>query len=85
MEDPNLVQRFLKCLPVQGPKAQEMFDGILKVLQECNLNIKNCQGQSYNNASAISSRYNGLQSKIIAENKLATWVPCAAHSLNLVG
>jgi len=85
MEGPNPVERFLKFLPNQGHKAQEMFDGIMQVLEECNLDIKNCRGQSYDNASAMSGKYNGLQSKIIAENSLATWVPCAAHSLNLVG
>lgn len=82
MEGPNPVERFLKFLPNQGHKAQEMFDGIMQVLEECNLDIKNCRGQSYDNASAMSGKYNGLQSKIIAENSLATY---AAHSLNLVG
>lgn len=33
----------------------------------------------------MSGKYNGLQSKIIAVNKLAKRVPCASHSLNLVG
>lgn len=85
MEGPNPVERFLKFLPIQGHNAQKMFDGIMKVFEECNLDIKNCRGQSYDNASAMSGKYNGLQSKIIAENSLAMWVPCAAHSLNLVG
>lgn len=85
MEGPNPVERFLNFLPNQGHKAQEIFDGIMKFFVECNLDIKNCRGQSYDNASTMSGKYNGLQSKIIAENSLATWVPCAAHSLNLVG
>ncbi|XP_050061579.1 uncharacterized protein LOC126551671 [Aphis gossypii] len=42
-------------------------------------------GQSYDNASAMSGKYNGLQSKILKNNKLASWIPCATHSLNLVG
>lgn len=49
-----------------------MFDGIIKVLQKCNLDIKNCQSQSYDYALTTSGKYNGLQSKIIAENSLAT-------------
>ena len=40
---------------------------------------------SYDNASAMSGRYNGLQAKVAAENNLAAWIPCAGHSLNLVG
>ncbi|XP_065651224.1 uncharacterized protein LOC136079416 [Hydra vulgaris] len=33
----------------------------------------------------MSGKYNGLQSKILKNNKLASWIPCATHSLNLVG
>lgn len=49
------------------------------------LNIKHCRGQSYNNALAISGKYNGLQSKVLENNKLASQIPCVTHSLNLVG
>ncbi|XP_066965439.1 uncharacterized protein [Macrobrachium rosenbergii] len=33
----------------------------------------------------MSGKYNGLQAKVREENSLASWIPCAAHSLNLVG
>jgi len=33
----------------------------------------------------MSGKYNGLQSKVLGNNKLASWISCAAHSLNLVG
>ncbi|KAF0693319.1 zinc finger MYM-type protein 1-like, partial [Aphis craccivora] len=85
MEGSKPVERFLKFLPNQGHKAQDMFNSIMKVLENNGIEINNCRGQSYDNASAMSGKYNGLQSKINAVNKLATWVPCAAHSLNLVG
>lgn len=77
-----------------------MFDDIMKVLGENGINIsilkytyiyilwhkKNCLVQSYDNPSAMGGKYNGFKSKIITENRLATWwVPCAAYSLNLVG
>ena len=29
--------------------------------------------------------YNGLQAKVAAVNYHAVWIPCAGHSLNLVG
>ena len=78
------VERFLTYIPNQGHKAQEMFDGLMNFLQKHDIDIKNCRGQSYDNASAMSGKYNGLQSKVVAENDLASWIPCAAHSLNLV-
>ena len=72
-------------MPNQGHKAQEMYDGLTKVLTLHGIDIQNCRGQSYDNASAMSGRYNGLQAKVAAENNLAAWIPCAGHSLNLVG
>ena len=49
------------------------------------IKIEDCRGQSYDNASNMSGQYNGLQAKIKQKNPLAEYVPCAGHSLNLVG
>ncbi|KAG7157952.1 Zinc finger MYM-type protein 1-like 5 [Homarus americanus] len=43
------------------------------------------RGQSYDNAANMSGIYTGLQARIKAMNPLAYYVPCAGHSLNLVG
>lgn len=85
MENTTPIERFVTFMPNQGHRAQEMFDGLMNFLNLHKIDIKNCRGQSYDNASAMSGRYNGLQAKVAAENKLATWIPCAGHSLNLVG
>ena len=85
MEHDTPVERFVKFLPNQGHKAQEMFEGLMKFLADNDIDIQNCRGQSYDNASAMSGRYNGLQAKVAAENHHAVWIPCAGHSLNLVG
>ncbi|KAG5899014.1 hypothetical protein JTB14_000041 [Gonioctena quinquepunctata] len=78
-------ERFLKFLPSVGHKAQEMFDAITIELEKLNINLKDCCGQSYDNASNMSGIYNGLQAKIQEQAPFAMFVPCAAHSLNLVG
>ncbi|EFA11766.1 hypothetical protein TcasGA2_TC005197 [Tribolium castaneum] len=56
-----------------------------ETLEKLSLDIKNCRGQSYDNAGNRSGRYSGLQARILERNNLATFVPCAAHSLNLIG
>ncbi|XP_065658754.1 zinc finger MYM-type protein 1-like [Hydra vulgaris] len=84
IEKDTPVERFLVFMPNQGHKAQDMYDGLINFLNKYDLNIKNCRGQSYDNASVMSGKYNGLQSKILKNNKLASWIPCATHSLNLV-
>ena len=58
---------------------------MLDYLSECKLDINDCGSQSYDNAANISGKYNGLQMKIKQINSFAEYVPCSAHSLNLVG
>ncbi|XP_025407314.1 uncharacterized protein LOC112681265, partial [Sipha flava] len=43
------------------------------------------KGQSYDNAKNMSGLYSGLQARIKEISPLADFVPCSAHSLNLVG
>ena len=47
--------------------------------------LNDCSGQSYDNASNMSGKYSGLQERIRERNPLADYIPCFAHSLNLVG
>ena len=83
MKQDRPVERFVKFLPNQGHKAEEMFRGLMNFLEDHDIDIQNCRGQSYGNSSAMSGRYNGLQAKVSAVNHHATWIPCAGHSLNL--
>ena len=62
-----------------------MASRLLKFLKEKDLDINNCRGQSYDNASNMSGRYNGVQAILKRECKYAAFLPCCSHSLNLVG
>ncbi|XP_029341219.1 uncharacterized protein LOC115033197 [Acyrthosiphon pisum] len=42
-------------------------------------------GQSYDNAANMSGAYSGVQTRIKLVAPLADFVPCSAHSLNLIG
>ena len=79
------VERFITFIPNSGHKAINIFAATKNFLEECNIDMSKCRGQSYDNASIMSGQYRGLQALIKNENKLAVWVPCMAHSLNLVG
>lgn len=81
----NIVERFVRFIPHVGHKAVDMEVAVYNILKDLNLDIANCRGQSYDNASNMAGIYNGLQSKIRQKNHLAYFVPCGAHSLNLVG
>ena len=84
MENTAPVERFVTFMSNQGHKAGDMFDGFMQFLDTHGIDIQHCRGQSYDNASAMSGRYNDLQAKVAAKNNLAAWLPCAGHSLNLV-
>ena len=84
MENTTPVERFVTFMPNQGHKAEDMFDGLMQFIDTHGIDIQHCRGQSYDNASAMSGWYNGLQAKVAAKNNLAAWIPCAGHSLNLV-
>jgi len=58
---------------------------ILHFFSDLGIDMKNCRGQSYDNAQNMSGIYNGLQSRIKKSSSTAEFVPCSAHSLNLVG
>ena len=46
--------------------------------------IENVRGQSYDGASNMSDRYNGVQALICQEQPLAYYTHCTAHRVNLV-
>ena len=78
MEGKDPVERFFAFMDNSDHCAMTDF------LRSNNIEIADCRGQSYDNASVMSGQYNGLQTLLKEENELAEWVPCSAHSLNLV-
>lgn len=79
------VERFLKFIPIKEHKSEYLAETILSFLENHGIPIKDCRGQSYDNASNMSGKYTGVQARIKDKCEFATFVPCAGHSLNLVG
>ena len=79
------VERFVKFLSMEGHTADQMLSSLMQYLNSHNIDIKDCRGQSYDNASNMSGKYNGLQAKVKNLCNYADFVPCFGHSLNLVG
>jgi len=78
------VKKFIKFLDVDGHTAEQLVDSLLEFLKTNYIDIKDCRGQSYDNASNMSGKYRGLQARIEEINPYAEYIPCFAHSLNLV-
>jgi hypothetical protein len=85
IEDNNYaVERFLGFFKSVGLKAEDMENALPNFFTNHSIVLKNCRGQSYDNASNMSGIYNRLQTHIRRTSVQALYVPCAAHSLNLV-
>lgn len=78
-------ERFIKFIPIHNHSSSYLASTVLTELENLGLDILNCRGQSYDNASNMAGKYAGLQARIKDVSPLAEYVPCAAHSLNLVG
>ncbi|GFR22168.1 zinc finger MYM-type protein 1 [Trichonephila clavata] len=57
-------ERLARVLPSVSHKARGMEEAALNLLEELKLDLKNCRGQSYDNASNMSEVYSGLQLRI---------------------
>ena len=79
-------ERFITFFQLKDHSGVGMADLVHKYLTtELQLDFNKCRGQSYDNAANMAGRYNGMQQKILERNKFAKFIPCAGHSLNLVG
>lgn len=73
-------KRFLGFVPIEEHDGKYLFNVLSKMLNDNNIDISNCHSQSYDNASNMSGIHLGVQAYFREVNKLAEWVPCAAHS-----
>ncbi len=80
----KIIKRFVGFEPIESHTGQSLADTVMTMLDSLSLDIANCRGQAYDNASNMSGCYNGLQAHLNNKNLLIHCIPCAAHSLNLV-
>lgn len=85
LSDGTPVERFIAFIKLNNHTGALMADLVINTLSELDIPICDMRGQSYDNASNMSGKYKGLQALIKEHNNLAEYVPCSAHSLNLVG
>ncbi|XP_065679785.1 zinc finger MYM-type protein 1-like [Hydra vulgaris] len=76
-------ERFLKLEELEKKKGSDITKLVLNVLEENELDIKNCRGQGYDNGANMAGIYNGVQALIRQNNPQAIFIPCSPHSLNL--
>lgn len=96
-EQMSLVVRIVELVP--KPDIKEYFLGYINVVETTGLNLSNvvleklrelgipfddCRGQAYDNGANMKGKRQGVQARLLQLNPRAVFVPCAAHTMNLV-
>jgi len=80
-----IVKSFLGLIKVFKKTGESLTDDILTSLSKNNIQLTYCRDQSYDNEANMAGKWKGVQARISARNDLTRFIPCIAHSLNLVG
>ena len=78
-----IIVRFLGIVHVASTTALSLKYAIECLLCEHNLSLSKLRGQGYDGASNMQNDINGFKTLILKENKLAFYVHCFAHQLQL--
>ncbi len=77
-------EHFLGFIQLQETTGVFLTEVLIQQLKDMGLKVENMRGQGYDNGSNMKGKENGVQKKILNLNPRAFFVPCSAHSLNLV-
>ncbi|XP_047129456.2 zinc finger MYM-type protein 1-like [Hydra vulgaris] len=78
-------ERFLGVESLDKKKGVDIAKLIIDVLNQNDIDLKNCGGQGYDNGANMSGVYKGVQAIILQRNPQAFYMPCSTHNLNLAG
>ena len=68
----------MKFLGMEGHSAQQLVNSLFANLDDCGINVKNCRGQLYNNASDMDGKYHRVQTLIRERSPPALYIPASA-------
>ena len=81
---PEIKEHFMGFLVASETTGLGLSSLIIKKLTELNIPLEDCRGQSYDNGANMKGRNKGVQARLLEKNPRALYVPCGAHSLNLM-
>lgn len=77
-------EHFIEFCPITDSTGAGLCNYVTDLLLKLNLSIHDLRGQGYDNGANMRGIHSGLQTRILNINPRAYFVPCSAHSLNLV-
>ncbi|XP_060795468.1 zinc finger MYM-type protein 1-like [Neoarius graeffei] len=84
MGTPQIMEHFLGFLEAEESTGQHLASMVLNRLEELGIPFQDCRGQSYDNGANMRGKSKGVQARLLEKNPRALFVPCGAHTLNLV-
>lgn len=80
----DIREHFLEFTEITDCTGAGMTEVLIKKLRELDIDIMDMRGQGYDNGSNMRGKHSGVQKRVLDINPRAFYVPCSAHSLNLV-
>lgn len=80
----SISEHFLTFIELHDTTGLNMTNVLLETLKKYGLLLDDMRGQGYDNGANMRGQQNGVQARVRQLNRRAFYVPCNAHSLNLV-
>lgn len=81
---PEIKEYFLGFVVVEETTGLSLSNVVLDFLKELRVPFANCRGQAYDNGANMKGKRQGVQARLLQQNTRALFVPCGAHTMNLV-
>ncbi|XP_040210403.1 zinc finger MYM-type protein 1-like [Rana temporaria] len=82
---PEIKEHFLGFVNVEATTGLNLSTGILNKMNELKISFEDCRGQAFDSGANMKGKNQGVQARLLRIKKpRAVFVPCGAHTLNLV-
>lgn len=81
---PEIKEHFLGFVNVEATTGLSLSTVTLDKLTDLKIPFDNCRGQADDNGANMKGKHQGVQARLLRMNPRAVFVPCGAHTLNLV-
>lgn len=80
----SIEESFIDFINAKMKTGEYLTQVIEFKLSKDGLNIADIREQAYDNGSNMAGHFKGVQARILQKNSFASFLLCAAHSLNLI-
>nr|XP_042717721.1 zinc finger MYM-type protein 1-like [Chrysemys picta bellii] len=80
----NIREAFVGFLNVHDTTGEGLLEAFLEKTNNLGIDIADMRGQAYDNGANIRGKNKGVQARMLEINDHALYVPCGAHTWNLV-